>query len=176
MVIILVVTMSFSLQLPEILDAIASFVSLPSDLLALALVNKTLCGVIIPQDIEFRGLCCDASRDLLWELLADNPGFSRRIISLELRCEPLTSRQLLIPQSFHASSSDLLNARAGDDSNSSHGLPNAIAVLSSLQRFFRGPAIGEATETVFEVLPQICVNSRSSTLMETLVLTPSASL
>jgi hypothetical protein len=112
--------MSFSLQPLEILDAIASFVSLPSDLLALALVNKSLCGVIIPQDIEFRELCCNASRDLLWELLADNPDLSRRIISLELRCEPLTSRELLIPQSFYASSSDLLNARAGDDSNSSH--------------------------------------------------------
>jgi hypothetical protein len=39
--------MSLSLQPPELLDVVASFVPLPSDLLALALTNKALYSVII---------------------------------------------------------------------------------------------------------------------------------
>lgn len=73
--------MSFSLQPLELLDTIASFVPLPSDLFSLALTSKALCSIIIPQHIEFREVCCDPRREMLWRLLADRLTLSRRITS-----------------------------------------------------------------------------------------------
>ncbi|KAJ7689972.1 hypothetical protein B0H17DRAFT_1065769 [Mycena rosella] len=46
--------MAFSLQPPELLDAITSFIPLPCDLLSLALVSKALHAIVIPHCLEFR--------------------------------------------------------------------------------------------------------------------------
>ncbi|KAJ7431609.1 hypothetical protein FB451DRAFT_1421405 [Mycena latifolia] len=76
--------MALSLQPPELLDAIVSFIPLPKDLLSLALVSKTLHAIVIPQHLEFRVVRCDARRPLLWNAFTEHPGLSGRIRCLDI--------------------------------------------------------------------------------------------
>ncbi|KAJ7101986.1 hypothetical protein C8R44DRAFT_808982 [Mycena epipterygia] len=87
--------MALSSQPPELLDLVASFIPLPSDLLSLALTSKALHVVIVPQHLEFREVCCDARRASLWKALAENPNFTARILWLGLIYEPVSRSRTL---------------------------------------------------------------------------------
>ncbi|KAJ6457554.1 hypothetical protein C8R47DRAFT_1164063 [Mycena vitilis] len=127
--------MSLSNQPPELLDTIASFLPTPCDLLALSLTSKILCRIIVPH-LEFREVCCDARRKTLWQTLADRPGPSSRIRSLELFGEGLERycHQLRIPQSL-VGSSDEEFYEEGWDPDSPGGLAAAISRMTGLKRF-----------------------------------------
>ncbi|KAJ7302807.1 hypothetical protein DFH08DRAFT_988694 [Mycena albidolilacea] len=149
--------MSFSLQPLELLDTIASFFPLPSDLLSLALTSKALCSIIIPQHIEVCEVCCDPRREMFWRLLADRLTLSRRITSLELYPEPFASRQLLIPQSLDVNSSSDLPEDGS--SNGYEWLMTAFAGMSSLRRFSCGLVSGDFG-SVFQALDKHCPDQR----------------
>ncbi|KAJ7019561.1 hypothetical protein C8F04DRAFT_1321387 [Mycena alexandri] len=124
--------MSLSDQPPELLDAIASCLPLPNDLLSFALANKLMYGIIVPEHLsEFRHICCDACRRSLWKSLPDHPG-SARILSLDLLPE-VPGVQRLIPKSLNASSDEELQGHCGPDC--AELLSAAIATMPRLQRF-----------------------------------------
>ncbi|KAJ7728348.1 hypothetical protein B0H16DRAFT_1589041 [Mycena metata] len=124
--------MSLCDQPPELLDVIASYLPFPSDLLSLALANKLMYGIVVPEHLsEFHHVCCDARRRKLWKSLSDHPG-SARILSLEVLPEA-PSVQRSIPQSLNASSDEELQGDCGPDCGEL--LAAAIAAMPRLRRF-----------------------------------------
>ncbi|KAJ7155124.1 hypothetical protein C8R46DRAFT_1356375 [Mycena filopes] len=150
--------MSLAGQPPELLDAIASFVPLLSDLLSLALSSRVLHGIIVPSHLEFRHVCCDARRTTLWKALLERPGVSSRIMSLGLHPE---DHQKLIPQSLNAENAEDVNGNGAHDC--AEALSTAIATMSSLERFsFHQTSFAAAhkTKPIFEALRRYCPNLR----------------
>ncbi|KAJ7659605.1 hypothetical protein DFH06DRAFT_1472466 [Mycena polygramma] len=159
--------MSLCSQPTELLDAIASCVSVPCDLLSLALTSKLLHGIVVPQHLEFRKVCCDARRTELWKAIADYPGLSSRIRSLELLAEPIrhsrSTAQLRIPQFLVDGHGDEQPcAKWGSDSP--RVLAAAISSMTALTRFSCGQTIAGLREypmdAVFQALRQYCPNLR----------------
>ncbi|KAJ7456158.1 hypothetical protein FB451DRAFT_1564745 [Mycena latifolia] len=160
-----------SLQPPELLDAIASLIPLPKDLLSLALVSKIFHAIIIPQHLEFRVVRCDAGWPSLWNALTEHPALAGRIMSLELRHEPVVpslSAQSLVPKSLpsvkdtpietcHSIPSKKCNHHCLD------ALCSAISLMPALERFcFDQPSFAKlhAIEPIFGAVLAYCRNLR----------------
>ncbi|KAJ6516664.1 hypothetical protein C8R47DRAFT_1268141 [Mycena vitilis] len=159
--------MSLCSQPTELLDAIASFIPIPCDLLSLALTSKLLHGIVIPQHLDFRKVCCDARRAALWKALAGYPGSFSQILSLGLLAEPMRhsrgAAQLRIPQFLvdgHADEETC--AKWGSDSP--RVLAAAISSMTALTRFCCGQTIAGLREypldAVFQALDKYCPHLR----------------
>ncbi|KAJ7662392.1 hypothetical protein B0H17DRAFT_1093552 [Mycena rosella] len=101
--------MSLSLQPLELLEAVASFIRLPCDLLSLALTSKALNTIVIPEHLEFHEVSCDPYRTELCITLAERPVLAVRILSLTLEMEPIrldSSTELVVPRSVVAPKGD----------------------------------------------------------------------
>ena len=113
--------MSLLLQPPELLDAIASLIRQPRDLLSVALASKALHDVVVPGHLDFREVCCDPSRTSLWKALAEHPGLAGRILSLDLQSEPISTlysgAEVVVPTSLTTRSSDVEGSLHGESGN-----------------------------------------------------------
>lgn len=161
--------MALLLQPPELLDAIASLICQPRDLLSLALASKALHGVVVPGHLEFREVCCDPSRTSLWTALAENPRFAGRILSLDLQSEPISTMysggEVVVPKSLTTRAEGSHNN--GRDGESDNGKPEftelcaAISKMHGLTRFrFDGRQWNELSAAVFRTLQRHCPNMR----------------
>ncbi|KIJ30630.1 hypothetical protein M422DRAFT_267781 [Sphaerobolus stellatus SS14] len=81
------------LELPiELLE----YIDKPSDLLALALLLKSLSKAIIPDHLDHRIIRCAPGDTIVWQHLIDHPHFTRRV------------RNLIMPGEVSNESSDLV--------------------------------------------------------------------
>ncbi|KAJ7101972.1 hypothetical protein C8R44DRAFT_887755 [Mycena epipterygia] len=124
-------SMALPSQLPEVLDIMASFVPLPSNLLSLALISKALHAFTVPQHLEFREVCCHGRRESLWKALAEHPGPTARILSLALIYEPVSryqalhsNEQIIAPKSLTTS-----DVKISPQATSGLSNPNLIGCL-----------------------------------------------
>ncbi|KAJ7101980.1 hypothetical protein C8R44DRAFT_988290 [Mycena epipterygia] len=167
--------MALSSQPPELVDIMASFVPLPSDLLSLALTSKALHAIIVPQHLEFREVCCDGRRESLWKSLAENPGPAAGILSLALIYEPVSRYQalhsnerILVPKSLTGSNeAPLVDCTSGNirtkECDCVDVLCAAIANMHALKRFtFDDSVFGRLhdVKTVFTAVVRSCPNLR----------------
>lgn len=71
---------------PEIMDSIASNITLQSDLLSLALSHSTWHDIVIPFHLHYRLVRCTEDDADMWDHLKEAPRRLSNIRSLELRC------------------------------------------------------------------------------------------
>ncbi|KAJ7861164.1 hypothetical protein B0H13DRAFT_2671912 [Mycena leptocephala] len=165
--------MSLLLQPPELLDAIASLIRHPRDLLSVALASKALHDVVVPGHLEFREVCCDSSRTSLWTALAENPPLAGRILSLDLQSEPISTLysggEVVVPKSLATRSVDEGGSphssdKDGEAGNGEPQLPELCAAISkmhSLTRFrFDSRQYKNLSAAVFQTLRRHCPNMR----------------
>ncbi|KAF8498875.1 hypothetical protein BU17DRAFT_102920 [Hysterangium stoloniferum] len=84
----------------ELQDLIASFISLPKDLLSLALTCRTLYTLIVPDHLEFRHVYCDPRKLHVWEALLSRPRLTARLRSLILLKNSITLSAEVIPRTI----------------------------------------------------------------------------
>jgi hypothetical protein len=157
------------MQPPELLEAIASFIPLPRDLLSLALTSKALNALIIPEHLEFREVSCDPYRTALWTALAELPLLAGRIRSLSLQMEPIplhSSAEVVVPQSVAAPNGGAVRGLpsanwAGERTNqSAEPLCAAISQMHGLTRFcfdHRGNSRLQTIGSLFDTVRQHCL-------------------
>ncbi|KAG6915616.1 hypothetical protein DXG01_010692 [Tephrocybe rancida] len=68
----------------DLLELIFDLVLSTSDLLSLALTSKQLCGLIIPNHLHFRRICCDFKRPTFWHALAAESSAASRCHELKI--------------------------------------------------------------------------------------------
>ncbi|KAJ6604043.1 hypothetical protein B0H10DRAFT_2229469 [Mycena sp. CBHHK59/15] len=170
--------MAFSAQPPELVNHTVSFIPRPRDLLSLALTAKSLHGIIIPQHLEFRVVCCDARRAALWKALAAQPGLASRFHTLEIVTEsdsaPADTARIAVPRSIIEAEGDSALAKCtviqsvgkaviGCDAGCVDALCAAIPNMSGLTRFcWDHPGFMRLHDpkAIFSAVAQNCVNVR----------------
>jgi len=131
----------------ELIQAIILDVENPSDLLSLALTDRALHNLIIPNQIDFRFIQCTPLRKKLWTFFAENPLYSSRVREIKLIDETHAEGRAcpIIPKQFRQDRPEQqTRRRMGEDEISYPDISQLIFSLHkmvNLLKFSWDPAV-----------------------------------